>query len=326
MNSNLSVSNLTDEELIKNVLFNYPAYYIMYPGGAGGELLCNLISTYSNKFRNYNSIEIWVTDSNRTIITLPTFFQILSLCRLQYNHINELSSIDDLVSSIKNQHICLGHNLKEKIDEAINFLNENENPPLFKSHISTNMYFTNNNTYLIWPDNQKWHTYKEILLFLKVLNSKYYAPTEARKIKFFEYERRANVNNVPLFNLYSSALEWVIKNDISELYEIQLSMVELMLSDHTLTFKQIFNTDPTNLFKKYKDKINDFQSQSYFIYSKLNDKVKTVIQYSKIFEKGYLEKIFDIVSDQFHEKLIEWHQRNLELMSKNGFDYTEYKL
>ena len=71
------MATMTDEELIKNVLLNYPAYYFMYPGGTGGEFLSNLISTYSSKFRSEVSTYIRVTDKNRTHVFLLPFFQIV---------------------------------------------------------------------------------------------------------------------------------------------------------------------------------------------------------------------------------------------------------
>jgi hypothetical protein len=322
------MAHMTDEELIKNVLFNYPVYYLMYPGGTGGEFLSNLISIYSSKFRNISNL-VRVTDKNRTHVFLLPFFQIVSSCRIQKpihsNHFS-MSEVDDLITTIKNQHDFMGYNIKEKTDEAIAFINENEKPPLLRCHVSTNKYFTNNNTYLLLADNKKWHTYKEILLFLKALLNKHDCPTEDKKIKFFEYERSSSVANPKLFTVYNDALDWVIKNDISEMYEIQLDVIKNMLTDNKITFAEIFNTDPITLFKKYNHIICDFESQYNFIYPKLNKEVISVIKYSKLFKKGYLEKVFNIESDEFHEKLISWHERNLELMSINNFDYTKYKL
>jgi len=36
---------------------------------------------------------------------------------------------------------------------------------------------------------------------------------------------------------------------------------------------------------------------------------------SKLFEKGYLENIFDIDNDNFHNELIQWHKRNKKLIN-----------
>jgi hypothetical protein len=320
------MAHMTDEELIKNVLLNYPAYYLMYPGGTGGEFLSSLISTYSSKFRNI-STHIRVTDKNRTIVWLLPFFQILGSCRIKKpQHVN---TVNELITAIKNQHDFLNFDIKEKTDEAIAYLNLDKNPPLIRCHVSTNSFFHNNNTYLLLADNKKWHTYKEILLFLKALLNKHDCLTEARKIKFFEYERSSSIHDAKIFNLYNDALDWVIKNDISELYEIQLDVIKhtyLLKNEITASFQEIFTTDPTTLFKKYNHIMCKFESEYNFIYPKLSNEVISVIKYSKLFKKGYLEKVFNIESDEFHEKLIEWHEKNLELMSKNGFDCNKYKL
>jgi hypothetical protein len=310
---------MTDEELIKRALLDYPAYYLMYPGGTGGEFLSNLISIHSSKFRNKVSSHVNQNNNNRTHVFLLPFFQIVSSSR------TKSLEFDDFVTAIKKQHNFLNYDIKEKTDEAIKYLNEDSKPPLIRCHVSTNSYFQKNNTYVILADNNKWHSYKEILLFLKALKNKHYCPTIEIKRKFFEYELSSSTNDIKLHNLYNSALDWVIKNDITEMYEMQLDVIKCSI-DLNVTFAEIFKTNDDALFKKYNHIICDFESQYKYLYPKFNNKVITVIQYSKIFKKGYLENIFDIESDEFHEKLLNWHERNLELMSKNGFNYNEYKL
>jgi hypothetical protein len=321
------MAHMTDEELIKRALIDYPVYYLMYPGGTGGEFLSNLISSYSNKFRSSVSKKITVTDKNRTSVWLVPFFQTVSSCRLK-RPIGILNGIDELVLAIKEQHNFLNLNIKESTDQAIAYLTKEENPPLLRCHVSTNSYFHNNNTYLILPDNVKWHEYKEILIFLKALINKHYCPTDKEKIKFFEYDLSSLTSNPDLFNLHNSALDWVIKNNITDLYEIQL--VVIRNSHHvvelTASFDEIFNTDPVTLFKKYSDIMCKFGVEYEYNFNRLNDKVISVIKYSEIFKKGYLENIFDIDSDEFHKKLIEWHEKNLELMSTYDFDTTPYIL
>jgi hypothetical protein len=48
----------------------------------------------------------------------------------------------------------------------------------------------------------------------------------------------------------------------------------------------------------------------------------TVIDYDKIFTKGYLEEIFDIRGDEFHAELIQWHEDNLKLMQEFNMDWS----
>jgi len=312
---------MTDEELIKRVLIDYPVYYLMYPGGTGGEFLSNLISLYSNKFRSNVSKKITVDDKNRTFVWLEPFFQTVSSSRLKKH------GIDELVTALKDQHNFLNFDIKESTDQAIAYLTK-ERPPLIRCHVSTNSYFHNNNTYLILPDDVKWHKYKEILIFIKALINKHYCPTDKEKIKFFEYDLSSLTSNPGLFNLHNSALDWVIKNNITDLYEIQLAVIRNShhVVELTASFDEIFNTDPITLFKKYNHIMCKFEVEYEHSFNRLHDKVISVIKYSEIFKKGYLENIFDIESDEFHKKLIEWHEKNLELMTKYDFDTTPYIL
>jgi hypothetical protein len=300
----------------------------MYPGGTGGEFLSNLISIYSNKFRSKVSDTIFVNDSNRTSVRLLPFFQIVSSCRLK-RPTDIINGVDDLINVLREQHTFLNLNIKESTEQAINYLTKEEKPPLLRCHVSTNSYFHNNNTYLILADNKKWHKYKEILIFLKALLNKHYCPTDKDRIRFFEYERSSSIGDLKMFNLYNDALEWTIKNNITDMYEIQLDVIKhkyLLKAEITASFDEIFNTDPVALFKKYNHIMCKFEAEYKHLFDRSKDKVIEIVKYSKIFKKGYLENMFDIELDEFHEKLIEWHEKNLELMSINNFDYTEYKL
>lgn len=319
---------MTDEELIKHALLDYPVYYLMYPGGAGGEFLSNLISIYSNKFRSKISDTIFVNNKNRTSVRLLPFFQVVSSCRLK-RPTDIVNRVDELIKVLIEQHTFLNLNIKESTEQAINYLSKEEKPPLLRCHVSTNSYFHNNNTYLILADNKKWHKYKEILIFLKALLNKHYCPTDKDRIRFFEYERSSSIGDLEMFNLYNDALEWTIKNNITDMYEIQLDVIKhkyLLKNEITASFDEIFNTDPVSLFKKYNHIMCKFEAEYKHLYDRSKDKVIDIVKYSKIFKKGYLEKMFDIESDEFHEKLIQWHEKNLELMAKYEFDTTPYIL
>jgi hypothetical protein len=69
-----------------------------------------------------------------------------------------------------------------------------------------------------------------------------------------------------------------------------------------------------------------FEAEYKYLFDRSKDKVIEIVKYSKIFQKGYLENMFDIESDEFYEKLIQWHEKNLALMNKNGFDISPYQI
>jgi hypothetical protein len=309
-----------NNDLILDVLSNYPVYYFMFRGGSGGEFLTNLISKHSSKFRNNVSIGIDVTNENRTLVTLPTLFHMISYAKSD-------SSVKDLIDTIKNKIEFLGYSVTTAVDEAIDYLKKDSKPPLFRCNILSNSYFTKDNTYLLLADTEKWYTYIGILLFLKDLAVKHYCPNDADKIKFFEYDRSRYLNNAELSILLIDGLEWVIKNNISHLYGMQLDAIYYMQYDKTITFEQIFNTAPKDLFDKYFYKVvGDFESYSNDQISLLKERGVTIINYSNIFDKGYLEEIFEIDDREFHVQWINWHEKNLTLMTNHGFDTTSYIL
>jgi len=314
---------MNDDELILNVLTKYPVYYLMFRGGSGGEFLTNLISKYSSKFRSNVSRNIEVTPQNRTLVKLPCFFHLVNYCNLTYT-----SSITDLIEVLKTKHIFLNHSIQDTVAEAINYLEQDDKPPLFRCNILSNSYFDKNNTYLIWADNEKWYTYIGILLFIKDTSNIEYCYTVEDKIKFFEYDQSRYINDIELTTLLNSALDYVIKNDITTLYPIQLDTVTYMRYDKKITFEEIFSAGPIDLYNKYFYKImGDFEGYSNYQIPSLKEREVTVINYSKIFEKGYLEEIFNIDHNiEFHTQLIEWHEKNLSIMVERGFDITPYVL
>ena len=83
---------------------------------------------------------------------------------------------------------------------------------------------------------------------------------------------------------------------------LRLSSAELFNQYNRITFK--YYSKPWN-FLDWEDKIA---------------KRVNVIDYDKIFTKGYLEEIFDIQGDEFHNELIQWHEDNLALIKDAGID------
>ncbi len=74
---------MTDTELIKHILYDYPIYYFMYEGGAGGEFLSNLISKHSDLFRKYSELDCSVNEDNRTFVKIPKLFEYVGSSRLR---------------------------------------------------------------------------------------------------------------------------------------------------------------------------------------------------------------------------------------------------
>lgn len=304
-------------DVIKDVLCNYPQHYLMYRGGSGGEFLSDLIAEYSGKFRKFDPKRKQVIKhTNRTLLRLPSFYQSVSAVRTRS------SNFDNFLMDIYNIHKFNNIDIHTSANDAIAFLKEHTSPPLFRTHISFNPYFTKHNAHMILVDTENWYDYKEILIFLKA-----HTPIECNSsielTNVFNYELGSSINNVVVHTLLNNALEWTIKNNIKTLSSIQIDTVKLMALDPTITFEDIFYNTPLDVFKKYNHIDNTFLDYYNFVEPKMKNQVN-IIKYSNLFDKGYLEDMFDIESDEFHTKLIQWHDANLKLMLENKFDISRY--
>ena len=67
--------------------------------------------------------------------------------------------------------------------------------------------------------------------------------------------------------------------------------------------------------KLHKNNYSESINKSKFTYSENQILFTKKIPMSKILHKGYLEEIFSIDSDNFHEELIQWHKQNLNLLN-----------
>ena len=310
---------MTDLELIQDVLCNYPQHYLMYRGGSGGEFLSDLIAEYSDKFRKFDSSRKKVNSTtNRTSLQSPFFYKCVKMVQTRSN------SFDDLITGIYNIHKFNNVDIRTSANDAVLFLNEHTAPPLFHVHISISQHFTKNNSHLLLLDSSHWYNYIDILLLLKtqyliVCNS------SEELIDAFKYQLGASINNATTYKLLSDALEWTIQNNIKTVSNIQIDTIPLMASDPSITFDDIFCNSPVSVFKKYNHVNNKFSDYYNNIEPKVRDSTN-IIKYSNLFNKGYLEDMFDIESDDFHTKLIQWHDDNLKLMTRNEFDIAPYIL
>jgi len=306
---------MSDEDLIKSVLNDYPQYYLIYRGGTGGEFLSYLISKYSPKFRKVVSKNL-VKDTNRTVIDLPNFFNSLSNIR------SKSLTQTDLIRELLTQFQYRTENVSDVTKEAVNFLKSSIDPPLIRCHMTTNPYFNANNSYWILADNEVWHNYAAILLFIKVLNIDWHINSIDTLQKIFDYYLHGSANDNKRYNIIKNGMNWAIENDIKNINGMQLAIIASgIYLDPTITYNEIFNSTKIELYKKYSQlhSYNASADSNQIIMDKGN-----LIRYSNLFVKDYLEKMFSINSDDFHNELIEWHNSNLDLMSKFNFDTTPY--
>lgn len=310
---------MDDKELIKKVLYNHSQYYLLYYGGSGGEFLSNLISKYSPKFRkiNYSNHDESI---NRTHIALPLFFEYLSLIR------SKNPEVDNTINELYNVFLLKNSDIKEVVDDAINFLNSDTKPPLLRCHMSISPYFNANNSYTILNDTEVWWDYVKKLVFLKAENLNFNVDSDNNLKNAFDYALSSSSNNEKTLKILYDAMNWIKANNVKLISAYHISMVMWkMPTSPSLTFEEIFFSSSVDLFKKYGNNTGDHFTNYEDVRSE-SLKRGNIIAYSKLFRKGYLEEMFDITSNEFHYELMSWHEKNLYLMNNNGFDISIYKI
>jgi hypothetical protein len=239
------------------------------------------------------------------------------------NAITHDPNVDHLINYLYDSFII---NKQEDIESCLKnakLFHENlSKPPLLRTHYSNCDYFNRTNTWYLYIDDYKWHEYKWSLWYIKNWNN-VISKNDFQRVFYSKKTHHILANNSTL--LFDRLLEMVEKENLEQLNEGYISFLDYVPNDYDLT--NHLTTPLLDLFYKVKPFIIvDYQN----IQTRL-DKAKTlskvnILKYSNIFTKGYLEEIFAIISDDFHTELINWHEKNLVLLSKYNFDITPYKL
>jgi len=311
---------------IKNILFNNPQHYLMKDGGEGMEFISTLISKYSTKYWKNESL---ITDKNRSHVKLPWFYTILS------NMITYDSSIPKMIDDFHNlliEHTAYANkdgsewHTPEDIDICINnvktFYNTIDKPPLIKTHFSNSDYFTKENTFFIYPDEYKWFQYKWHMWYIKVWNGELNSADfdwvfHTRKTMFLLQGKSCSA--------YDRLLKLVKDNKMEDMLEGYIAYLDLADPDIDLEgyldipMSELYRRAVLDLPKKYNRWVGNLKSMNTF------DKVN-VIEYSKVFKKGYLEDMFEISSDNFNDEMSKWHNKNLSVMEKFNLNTQPYSL
>lgn len=315
---------------IENVLFDNPQHYLMAGGGEGMEFMSTLISNHSTKYWKNESL---ITDKNRSHVKLPWFYTIMSNMITYDNSIPKM--IDDLYNLLV-EHTAYNneqmsnrpgwHHNPEDMNSCIsnvkNFYSIIDKPPLIKTHFSNSDYFTKDNTFFIYPDEYKWFEYKWHMWYIKVWNGKIKAVDfdwvfHTRKTMFLLQGKSCSA--------YDRLLTLVKDNKMEEMFEGHIAYLDLADPDIDLDgyldipMVELYRRAVLDLPEKYDKWVNSLKTMNTF--NKVN-----VIEYSKIFQKGYLEDMFEISSDNFNDEMLKWHNKNLSVMEKFSLDTASYRM
>lgn len=294
-------------------ILSIPQEYIMYRGGAGGEFLLGQIYKYSKKYKN--NIQNLSSSNNNTFFVDET--HIHAIINANGPKVTYTSTFNELLDIIAESAINLTEDEIQYSIDTINLLKDSNPNILMRTHESTNSYFFNK-TFLFYPDMILWCKYWYLLAQCKVG----YNTTSIIKLNIegssLGVER---IQGLDAFNT-DTIIEYCNENNIEKINKLKFEYALL----NNLSKKEIHNLFGTPLAKiPYREYSNSVCINDRFFKS-INLDHYNIIKYVKYFSKGYLEDKFEIDSNEFHDNLIQWHENNLTLLSKNGFDIEPYKL
>jgi hypothetical protein len=286
-------------------LLSTPMHFLIYRGGAGGEFLSKQVYKYSSIYHNELAVSKDIEGVNKTLIMYPNFFN--SLMSIPQN----TNNVADVLASIENE---------TNIIQAEEYLKSYPSFPLFRGHYINNMYFRYR-SFFVFLDEERWWHYAGLLVSLKnkltreILTNPLIGEHYIRYDLWNDFiEDDATVSKIKDFMDSNSLI------NLSNIYPT-LAMNKTVRNNETV--EDILNYNITALYEKYHTVLYG----EYSLYQKIiNKPFMKLIKFSKYFDKGYLEDMLEIDSPNFHFELIEWHEKNLELMSINGVDIGKFKL
>jgi hypothetical protein len=279
----------------------------MFRGGSGGEFLISKIYQYSNKFKNINYIKKDDEIGNKTRIFYPAFYERLFTVPQQQPLI--LSHLLKLVDS----------NMLDEVEVYLeNYINYT---PLHRCHFINSNYFIKR-SFLIFLDEERWSDYGGLLACIKNRTSRLDLEPSLtfnyNRYKTLPYNDLAEVDTI-----IKQVVEYLDSNNLDSISEIYARcLINKKITDVD-SADTVLNMPVGELYYKHRYSL----AGTYSDYRQIaNLPFLKIVNYSKYFEKGYLEDIFEIDSTTFNDELIEWHEKNLELLSEYNIDYTQFKL
>ena len=289
-------------------IFDNTQEFLMYRGGSGGEFLMKNILKYSKKYINpptvlHNNLEL-----NRTVYQVPEFFDLLSM-KTPANII----SYSELLEHVLNDP----EYSDDVLTEAIDYQSKGKNL-LIRCHTNYNEYFHNKTYYIHWGD-ARWFNYTGILYAIKVVSD---SESIIKRIK----HKSLKFDDVDTNTKIEPIIDYIKNSGLSMVNNIRFDVLTNKLIQNKPSIEYVFTAPIDELYRRY----SLYLIRTPLIRSVAVDQYlagnMVFIDYRKFFSKGYLEDIFEINDNGFNEELLEWHDRNLALMSKFNFDHRPYIL
>lgn len=298
------------KQYIDDIFNQYSLHYLAYNGGSGGEFLITKLRQYSNIYKT--EVDVLTLDkTNRTILHVTPFLSAIGFSRIDNG---DLKDIKNLI--YKELYRVANGNFDDALS-IINFTRTmlvSDKPNLCKLHLTTNSYFNKSNTWSIFIDNKENYKYINKLRFLKVFNNKCSLTSiaDTYKMNFWKLTDK--------LELLDNFITWATSVGINEIEEIYIAclMSDYIFPDFT-DFKELLSVPTKDLYFKYINYLDGpYENNTQFFHDTTINTNR--IYFSKLFEKGYLEEMFQITDDNFSKELLEWHHKNLDAVSKSGLD------
>jgi len=299
---------ITEQQLkqqINDIFAQYQLHYLAYNGGSGGEFLITKLRQYSNIYKT-DADALRLDENNRTILHVTPFLSAIGFSRLDNGNIEDIKNLifKELL------RVSAGD-----LNEAIKIINGTrpmlvtDKPNLCKLHLTTNSYFNKTNTWSIFIDNKESYTYINKLRFLKVFNNKSSVDSIIDTYKMNFWKLGSKLTILDEFSTWSKSV------GITEIEEIYIAcMMSNYIFPDFKNFKELISSTTTELYCKYINYLDGpYENNIQFFHDTTVNTNR--IYYSKLFEKGYLEEIFQITNDEFSKDLLEWHHKNLNAVS-----------
>jgi len=298
---------MTRLEKIKQILDNKQEF-LMYPGGSGGEFLAKNILKYSKKYTNPPTAMFNFPELNKTMYNMPEFFDLLSM-----KTPIDIISYNELLTNILNDPEYSDHVLTEAID----YQSKGKNL-LIRCHTNYNEYFHNKTYYIHWGD-VRWFNYVGILYAIKV------KAETVNVIKRIRHEA-SKLDNIDTSVNVEPIIDYIKNSGLSMVNNIRFDVLTNKLIQEKPSIEYAFTAPIYELHRRYSLYILKTPLMRSGNVNRYLAGNMIFIDYRKLFSKGYLEDIFEIDNSGFNEELLEWHDRNLAVMSKFNFDHRPYIL
>ena len=270
--------------------------FLVFRGGGGGEFLSSLIYKYSNSYHNEEVVTSSNTTLNKTSIYYPSFFSEIA------NSPQQNANILNILSQLKEEYITEAEDFLSRRDKFI-----------ARMHYVNNTILINRSIFMLL-DEKKWFDYAGLLVAYK--NQLH---TDDISIELNSHERKFGIIFGDKEVATRKIINYMASNNLEKISSLKLSLIY----SNKLDIDEVLVSDIQDLYFKYGNIVHG--EHEYYRNAMLRKPWKKIINFSNIFTKGYLEDIFDISGDEFHEELLTWHEKNLILLESKGIDIAEFK-